>query len=469
MMLPTQFAQLVDGPPAGVADALDLVAGVDGGLVHGFARIDEARSAPMAALGGAFAGTPLAGRLAEATEKIMAGSITDEHLAALAGGRAALLGAVHDALLDRLGTALGRTRTAWTASPTGESSATGANLRAGSRSWLRELAIAGWHGVDHDLVSASGQLVAGVLAEPSLRRLGVLLDGLAAELRASSPVAAMARVPARRWADLWTRALLLSQNADPTEPAFDVVSGRLLVLGVEMHEHVTAAQVLVHGVLETTGGPPRLVRTGVAVAKVDTIVGPAVWQMCRDFPTLLAALAGHRALDVTDAPLLAGGHLLWREEQAQLAEPADPFVTARVLLAGAVAAPVPPRDRHPVGIAEPVLVDGYRVATGDSGACTLDLGGTPLAVDTARLPASGPLTREAVLASSACLGLLRWDDGGWSLQPLAVERTVKRKTVSVHNGDWASGVTDAKAAKATAAARDAVTVLRERAGRLLRK
>jgi hypothetical protein len=89
------------------------------------------------------------------------------------------------------------------------------------------------------------------------------------------------------------------------------------------------------------------------------------------------------------------------------------------------------------------------------------------------LPAAGPLTPEAVLASSACLGLLRWDercdDGAWSLQPLAVERTVKRKTYAVHNGDWALGVTDTKAAKATAAALDAVAVLRERAGRLLRR
>ena len=42
-------------------------------------------------------------------------------------------------------------------------------------------------------------------------------------------------------------------------------------------------------------------------------------------------------------------------------------------------------------------------------------------------------------------------------------------TITAHNGDWAAGITDPKVAKADAAAGDAVAVLRERAGRLLRK
>lgn len=64
---------------------------------------------------------------------------------------------------------------------------------------------------------------------------------------------------------------------------------------------------------------------------------------------------------------------------------------------------------------------------------------------------------------------MRWDDGRWLLQPLAVQATVKRKPVGAHTGDWACGVTDPKAAKADAKAGDAVAVLRERAGRLLRR
>lgn len=130
---------------------------------------------------------------------------------------------------------------------------------------------------------------------------------------------------------------------------------------------------------------------------------------------------------------------------------------------------MPPLDRHPVRIAEPVLVEGYSAAVSNGGAAvTLELGGNSLAVDLDRLPSCGPLTPELVAASSACLGLLRWD-GGWRLQPLAVQATVKRRPVAVHNGDWALGPTDPKVVKAATKAGDAVAVLRERAGRLLRR
>jgi hypothetical protein len=131
---------------------------------------------------------------------------------------------------------------------------------------------------------------------------------------------------------------------------------------------------------------------------------------------------------------------------------------------------VPPLDRHPVRIAEPVLAEGYSTVVSDGGAAvTLELGGNILAVDLDRLPTCGPLTPELVAASSACLGLLRWDGGDWRLQPLAVQATVKRRPVAVHNGDWALGPTDPKVVKAEAKASDTVAVLRERAGRLLRR
>lgn len=465
-MLDVQLGELLGGGPAGVEEALDLVAGFDGALAHGFARIGEEPAAALTALAGALASSPLGDRLGESVDKVVAGSIGDEHLAALAGGRAALSGAVHDALLGRLDAALGRTRAAWEASP--DTSDNPDHLLSGCRVWLRELAIVGWRGVDHDVVSSSDQAIEALLAVPRLRGLAVLLDGLAAELRASCPVSTMERLPARRWGDLWTRALLLAQSGPwhgPVGSAAEQVSGRLLILGADVHEHATVVRVQVHGILEPAGGgPARLVRTSVAAAKVDTIVGPAVWKLMGGHPVLLGALAEHRGLDLTDMPLLPGGDLVWHDDRARAGEEADPFTTARVLLGAAQAPPVPPLDRHPVRIAEPVLVEGYTI-NGDS----LELGGNALALDLDRLPACTPLTAELVAASSACLGLLRWDGGRWLLQPLAVQATVKKKPVAVHTGDWAMGPTDPKVVKAEAKAGDVVAVLRERAGRLLRK
>ncbi|MCG5215579.1 hypothetical protein [Streptosporangium sp. KLBMP 9127] len=467
-MLGVQLGELLDGTPPGIEEALDLVTGFDDGLVHGLGRLGEERAAALAALAGALAATPLGERAGEAAEKIAAGSVADEHLVALAGGRTALFGAVHDALLTHLDTALGRTRAPeWEPAPPAEPLSD--NLLAGCRSWLNELAITGWRGVDHDLVSASGQPIEALLAVPGLRGLAVLLDGLAAELRASCPVATLDRLPTRRWSDLWTRALLLSQPGGRTAGRAEPVSGRLLILGVDMHEHGTAVQVQVHGILEPKGGgPSRLVRTSVAVAKVDTIVGPAVWQLLHRYPVLLAALAGRRSLDVTDVPLLDSGDLVWHDDRASAGEPADPFATARVQLAGALAPAVPPLDRHPVRIAEPVLVEGYKAKAADGGV-TLALDGHTLTVDVDRLPASGPLTAKLVAASSACIGLVRWDGGRWLLQPLAVQTVVKGTTTEAHNGDWALGPTDPKVVKAEAKAGDVVAVLRERAGRLLRR
>ncbi|TQS27197.1 hypothetical protein [Microbispora sp. KK1-11] len=477
-MLAVQLAALLGGDSGnageGAEEALALLDGFDDALVHGLARLADERADAVTALAAAFAATPLGDRLAEAADAVVSGSITQEHLTALAGGRVALSGAVHDALLEGLDTALGRERAEWPPAPDDPGTAGGVgaqpagNVLGGVRSWLRELAITGWRGVDHDLVSAADQVVEALLAAPDLRRLAVLLDGFAAELRASCPIGSADHLPVRRWADLWTRALLLAQDGVLTgepRPA-TTVSGRLLVLGVDVHEHGTAVQFQMHAVLEPAdGGRPRLVRTSVTVAKVDTIVGPALWKLTQRHKVLLSALADRRSVEIADMPLLDSGDLVWDDDRAFVSKPADPLATARLCLPGALAPAVPPLDRVPVRIAEPVLVEGYKV-TGDG---SFDLGGTVLAVDAERLPDCGPLTPKLVAASSACVGLVRWDGGRWTLQPLAVQAKVKRETVVVATGDWALGPTDPKAAKAEARAADAVTVLRERAGRLLRR
>lgn len=454
------LADALRATPDGFAEALALVDGLDDALVHGLARIDEERAAALESLAAAFAGSPLGDRVTDTVGKVIAGTVTDEHLATLAGARAALLGAAHDALLTGLDTALGRSRSD---APAATAPADSGQLLAGGRSWLRELAIAGWRGVDHELAGGAGQTVQSLLADPGGRRLAVLLDGFAAELRAAAPVATLPQVPVRRWADLWTRALLLSQPGYPSAPAAPA-DGRLVILGVDLHEHPTVFRAQAHGLLEAADGTVRLVRTSVAAAKVDTISGASAWRMLSPFPILRGVLAAHRTVEVTGMALTPAGDLIWDESKAAAGEPADPFAAARVRLGGAAAFPVAPLDRHPAALAEPVLLEGYAHADGG-----FDLGGgVTLALDLDRVPAAGPLTPALVGASTACLGLLRWD-GQWLLQPLAVQALVKKKPVTVHGGDWALGPAEAKAAKAEAAAGTAVDVLRERAGRLLRK
>jgi hypothetical protein len=451
----------------GLDEALAAADSFDRCLVTGLLRPRPDQTAGLTRLARAVAGSPLAARVAEAAEKAAAGTAGEDHFIALAAARTALHGAAHDALTARVDELTGRRRAEADVRAPGDRQAV--NLLAAARTWLADLARAGWQGIDHDLVGGAAQIDSAMHPQPGLRRLATLLDGFAAELAASCPGSALERVPARRWADLWARALLLTRPGAAEPPAVTTVTGRLLPLGVDLHEHATAAQAQVHAVFEPAdGSTPRLVRAGVSVPKPDTVVAAGVWQLLRPHLSLLAALGEGRAMDLDAMPLTDEGDLIWNDAQARPAGPADPFTTARVALPAATAAPTAPLDRHPARIAEPVFLEGYTTSQ-DGETLTFTVAGQELAVDTDRIPVAGPLTPEAVAASGACIGLYRWDGGEFRLQPLAVETTVRKKTVAVHAGAWAGGTTDKAGVRAEKAATDAVTVLRERAGRLLRK
>ncbi|MFH8618930.1 hypothetical protein ACH4E8_28235 [Streptomyces sp. NPDC017979] len=460
------------GEPTGIEgldEALAAVDAFDAVLVAGLLRPQPAQAAGLAELAGAVAGSPLAAKVAEAAEKAAAGSAGEDHVVALAAARTALLGAVHDAVAARIAEATGRPfATSADRQPGGS---TAPNLLAAARSWLTDLARVGWQGIDHDLVSGAAQIVSALLPDPAPgpRRLATLLDGFAAELAASCPGAALDRIPARRWGDLWARGVLLTVPGAAGTPETTPVSGRLLPLGVDVQEHATAVQVQVHAVFEPADGTPsRLVRAGASAPKPDTVVGAGLWQLLRPHFSLLTAVGEGRSMEVVDMELTADGDFVWDDGRARSGGPADPFATARVALATATDTDCAPLERHPARIAVPVFLEGYAVRT-DEGAVEFETAGHGLAVDTDRIPTAGPLTPEAVATSSACIGLLRWDAGRFRVQPLAVEATVRKKAVALHAGGWAGGTTDKVGAKAEKAATDAVAVLRERAGRLLRK
>ncbi|MFF5933785.1 hypothetical protein [Streptomyces sp. NPDC012508] len=459
-------ADLLTEPVPGLDEALAAVDGFDALLTDGLLRPRPAQAGDLIAFADAVAGTPLAARVGEAAEKTAAGAAGEEHFVALAAARTALLGSVHDALAERVHAATGRTTTDDVPRPVpaGEP----VNVLAAARSWLCDLARTGWRGLDHEIVSGAAPVVSALLSDPSLRRPAVLLDGLATELAACCPGAALERVPERRWADLWSRALLLTLPGAADVPTTDTVTGRLLPLGVDLHEHATAVQAQVHAVLEPAdGGTARLVRASVSAPKPDTVVGAGLWQLLRPHMSLLAAVGEGRAMDLNGMPITAEGDLIWDDALARAGEPADPFVTARVVLPTAVGTAPAPLDRHPARIAIPVFLEGYVVSREGDG-LTFTVAGRPLAVDTDRIPAAGPLTPENAAASGACIGLLRWDAGEFHVQPLAVETTVRKKSLAIHAGSWAGGTTDKAGAKGEKAATDAVAVLRERAGRLLR-
>ncbi|MFF2512080.1 hypothetical protein [Streptomyces sp. NPDC058086] len=460
-------ADLLSDTIAGLDEALAAVGAFDQALVAGLLRPQPAQAAGLTELAHAVSGTPLAARVSEAAAKAAAGAAGEDHFVALAAARTALLGSVHDALMTRVTEATGRPRGEEAVPVTGGQQA--ANLLAAARAWLCDLARTGWQGIDHEVVSGAAQVVSAMLPDPSLRRPATLIDGFAAELAASCPGSALEKIPARRWGDLWSRGMLLTLPGAADAPAPGTATGRLLPLGVDLQEHATAAQAQVHAVFEPAdGSAPGLVRASVSVPKPDTVVGAGLWQLLRPHMSLLAAVGEGRSMELTDMPVTAEGDLIWSDEHARPSEPADAFTTARVALPTATDPVTTPLDRHPTRIAVPVFLEGY-AARKDDETMTFTVAGHALAVDIDRLPTAGPLTPEAVATSNACVGLLRWDAGTYRVQPLAVETTVRKKPVALHAGAWAGGTADKAGVKAEKAATDAVAVLRERAGRLLRK
>lgn len=457
------LAESVDG----LDEALAAVDAFDEALATGLLRPQPAQAAGLAQLAGALAGSPLHAKVAEAAAKAAEGAAGEDHLLALAAARTALLGSVHDALAARAAEATGRPAAEPPAADAGAGPAV--NVLAAARSWLADLARCGWRGIDHDVVSGAAPVVSAMLPDPALRRLAALLDGFADELAASCPGSALESVPARRWADLWSRGMLLTLPGAAGAPAAGTATGRLLPLGVDLHEHATAVQAQVHAVFEPAdGAAPLLVRASVSAPKPETIVGAGLWQLLRPHMSLLAAVSEGRAMDVTGMPLTAEGDLVWDDARARPGESADAFSTARVALPTAADPATAPLDRHPARIAVPVFLEGYAAAQAETG-LTFTVAGTALPVDTDRVPLAGPLTPEAVAKSAACIGLLRWDAGTFRVQPLAVETAVRKKPVALHAGAWAGGTADKAGVKAEKAATDAAGVLRERAGRLLRK
>ena len=461
-------ADLLADPIDGLEEALAAVDAFDHVLTAGLLRPQPAQAAGLAALAQAVAGTPLASRAAGAAERAAAGGAGEDHFIALAAARIALLGAAHDALLARAAEAAGR------ALPgdglPAPAPAQPANLLLAVRTWLCDLARVGWQGLEADIVAGAAPVVAALLAEPALRRVAVLLDGFAAELAATCPGATAERFPVRRWADLWSRALLLTVPGAASAPATQPVTGRLLPLGVDLQEHATAVQAQVHAVFEPAdGGASRLVRASACAPKPDTVTGAGAWQLLRPHLSLLAAASDGLSMELTGMPVTVEGDLIWDDARARTAAPADPFATARVALGGAADSAAAPLDRHPARIAVPLFLEGYAAAATDDEAVTFTIAGHPLPVDAGRAPAAGPLAPAAVAASGACIGLLRWDAGTFRVQPLAVETTVKKKRAAVYAGAWAGGTTDKEGAKGEKAAAEAVAVLRERAGKLLRR
>jgi hypothetical protein len=472
-MWPRAMTSFLDNPmslsdllaiPEPVSQAADVLAGFDGCLRVGFGRLGPEQGQALQALTRICAGTPLQEPVATAVEALTRSEFLDQHFAALAAARAALQGAQYDALRAHAAEALGRKLPEETPSPPPDGQVSGpiATWQESTRHWLTELALAGFGQLEYQTLAPFTATLEQLQGEPRATRLSALLTGFLEELLRHVPTSAMTSLPIYRWADLWTRSMLASLRA-PATPQGKKVSCTFSVLGVDIRHHGYFVCFDAYGLLEADG-QTRPARVTQSSYKVDVVVDGEMWQCCSTkIDALLKAIAERAALQIDDMTLLPTGDLLW-DGKAKAGKQFLAMDLARKKLNDGsdipLSAPVAPDDRHPIQIAELIYLGDYTVKKGNPP--TLDVGGTELPVAIERLSRASEITADDITASTAMIGLLRFDAGRWSVQPLALTLGGK-KFGEVWTGSAVYDNLKKKKKGATFA------VLQERASRLLRQ
>jgi hypothetical protein len=453
--------------PEPVAHADAVVLALDRCLVAGLARLGSEHRSSLESLGRVFAGTPLEAPVREAAIALTKSQAGEAHLLALAAARESLHGARYDALLDHAVAALdGRVTVArdvalaqdelYTAGPVD-------TFMAGTRQWLIELALAGFGQLEAQTVVPFMATLESLQSLPPLAGLSALLTGLIDEIMDNVPTAAMSEVPARRWADLWSRAMLGAWRLDPG-PAARKVSGALRVLGADVRQHDHVISLVAYGLFDDgQGGPARLSSTTLSAWKVDAVAGDESFTVFETLPggaELLAALAERKALAISGMELLATGELCWTGT-ATVKAAFDPMQAALEALApgaGCVIPGVLPRDRHTVQLAVPVALPEVALASEGDRPC-IEIEGALLPLAVSRMSPLMGLSLAAMRGLSQVFGLLRFDSGEWSFQPLLGKG---------RKGYAGPGDSIGRALKIKKSART-LSTLQERAGKLLRK
>lgn len=447
--------------PEPVTHAASVLAGLDEAFVSGFGRLASAHLETLATLQRSFHGTPIGEALAGAVAGIGRSEFIDRHFAVLAVARSAVHGAMHDALQAQACAALGRPRPVLEdipASPAQAAPPNAAVLLDSTRQWLMELAIAGFANLEVGSLLPFQATLDAILDQPALVRIAALLTGFLGELLSVFPAHGSPEIPQQRWADLWSRAMVLAIAPVPA-PATRPASGLLAILATDLREHSNVVNLVAHGVLREASGA-RLVRTSIAAFKVDVLESEDVASRLATLgETLLAAIAGGQALKIQGMPLTAAGDLVWQDKRAELDAKTKPIEVAAATLAKPPAQRpgFDPDARHPALLEELVYLAGSDSAVTKAADGKPTISGLP--VDLQRWPTSDDLLPDDLAGNKAVVALLRFDAGRWSLQPVAIDKgkpTPRMVGTGLHEAR--------KKAKA-----GNLSILQERASKLLRQ
>ena len=431
MSLAEELAELPDG----VAAATQVIAGLDDCLRTGFARLTETHRDALSLLVGTLSESPLGEALAEAVDACGRSEFVVRHFVLLATARAALQGAQYDALRGQLLSAVNHSPQETDPvvfEPAGEASA----VLSSVQQWLMELAIGGFQHLEESQVAPFVATLEQLQSHAKLTGLASLLTGFVNELLRCMPAEKQTSLPVFRWADLWAAAFVRTQQV-AQQPVGKDTSGVLTPLGADVRSHENFALATVFGVLETDSDS-RCVKIPLSSYKVDVVGGAEIWDLFGDVSDpLLKALETGKCLKIDNAELRSDGDLILRSKP-KLGRAAKPFsLTDQIGPLPAVA----PLMRHPVQLAELVVLDG------DHG----------FEIATERLSDPAEITASVMKSARQVIGLLRFDREQWRLQPLCVD---SGKAVITAGESLLKVRTKLKS--------KTLAILKERSGRLLR-
>jgi hypothetical protein len=396
------------GMPPGIDGAMAWLEELDGTLVCGLsnARADVV----VSELPHVFGGTPLAPLAGAVADALSRSSVREEDILSLAAARVALTGALYDMIRGHLRAALGRPTIGATTAILAQPAVTPALLA--TRSWLIELAIRGFVRVDGELLQQGAAALTHLRQDPRFAPAATIVGGLIAEIGAALPLGGPDAVPLLRWSDLWSHAMIAcSTEGAASEGA--VVQGDFLPLGIELQRSGDAAGIGVYGIFDdgTASTWTCLRQTRYAPSVVE---GSEVWPLFAALAPALSAVADRAYLRVRNVTRFPDGTLGWGNATAQAASGSidNVIMALRPRNAAVQTAAANPLQRHPLRIAEPVAlgasIRGDVITTSD---------GLTLPLDARGLGATA-LSARAVRGADTLIGLIRFDAGRFTFQPL---------------------------------------------------
>ena len=457
--------------------AIALLAEIDPCFLIGFAHLEEKHLAAIDSLQRIFQGTTFSAALEAMGKAFTNYEFTPSVFTTLAVARASILGALSDDLQQQVQQALGRSPLESSPSKphppdTLDSAADSVQAQMDSiQHWLMEVAIGGFTRLGTSTWKPFLPTLETLQSEPSLIRQAALLTGLIDEFSTHLPASNIHDIPLHRWVDLWMQAMLLtlrspshSRNLQPI-----AISGNLQLLGLDIRHHVNLVSLVAYGVLKVTNSERlQLVRITLSRYSVPAITGDEIWLLFADAKSLFEALAQQQTLQLEKAQLLPTGDLVWdiNTVNATLGEAYDLLKLATAFSPNPVnIADIPilcsiaPGDSHPIQIAEPVFLNGYK-AVNQKDVINLTWDGHPsLPIAMERLSPLSAIAVGNLVKSTQMFGLLRFDAGHWSMQPLFI--TIKSKRICP-----SQTATEILNKPPTT---NKITILKERASRLLRK